>query len=359
VSATFTEERLLVDDVVTALTSSPAEDESPCGHMREQMERAAEEVDRRTAEAFGRALVDSLCEDPGDVRRLEALLILGLAHPHVLEKYQVSLGAEGRRLCVLLENDGQVERARGLLDLLSSYLPEDRGVQQDLASMMRRAGDVDELVERCLQRADEAVREGKPMEAIPWLQEILLHDQTRRDIARMIRDLRYQEMANVARVKRRNRLALLVIVVSTMLSALFVREVQINNQYDALPPLALDNLSAVDARLESIDELIASNRIWFGMFDAVAERSELQAQKDRISSREAERARKRNDLRLKREAMAEALRLKALDSVEAGEFEESLAQFREALELSSDSWSRRSRVAANIAAIEKLLEVEK
>ena len=39
-------------------------------------------VNYRGSTGYGQALVDSLCEDPGDVRRLEALLILGLAHPH-------------------------------------------------------------------------------------------------------------------------------------------------------------------------------------------------------------------------------------------------------------------------------------
>jgi len=259
-SPTVTEERLLVDDVVKALTSCREGEEGGALDLREQMQRAADEFDRRTAETFGRALVDSLCEDPADPRRLEALLILGLAHPSILEKYQVSLAAEGRRLCVLLENNGEMERARGLLELLVTHVPDDRGLQQDLSSMMRRTGDVDELIERCLQRADEAVHSGQPMDAIPWLQEILLHDQSRRDVARMIRDLRYQEMANRARIKRRNRLAMVLIVISTVLSTLFVRERHIDDSYQALPPVDMENVGALNARLAGIDTLIADNR---------------------------------------------------------------------------------------------------
>jgi tetratricopeptide (TPR) repeat protein len=347
---------LLVDDVVDALTSLPEGVEGTANELREQMQRAAEEFDRRTAEAFARALVDSLCEDPGDVRRLEALLILGLAHPPILEKYQVSLAAEGRRLCVLLENQGDVERARSLLEVLATRLPDERELQQDLASFMRRAGDVDQLVERCLQRADEEVRKGRPMEAISWLQEILLHDQSRRDVARMIRDLRYQEMENLARRKRRNRLVLLLMVVTTTLTAMVLRERNINEQYAALPPFTVQDGSSLSARLDGLDHLIAGNRLWLGMFDVVGERSELQKQRDRISARQAEAGRKELELQYQRTAQAEALRLSAIAKVAAGELEAALAEFELALESSSPDWPRRERVEANIEAIQELLE---
>lgn len=354
-SSTVIDERPLVDDVVKALTSNPEGDENAVLDVRGQMQRAADEFDRRTAEAFGKALVDSLCEDPGDTRRLEALLILGLAHPRILEKYQVSLAAEGRRLCVLLENDGEVERARGLLEVLVTHLPEERSLQQDLSSMMRRAGDVDELIDRCLEHADEAVRGGRPMDAIPWLQEILLHDQTRRDVARMIRDLRYQEMANRVRVKRRNRLALLLIVISTALSALFVREHHITGEYEALPPLAMEDAGALDARLAGIDTLIADNRFWLGMFKVYEERSELQRQKDRIEARLAEKERLRIKRVGQRQAMAEAARLRGLDFVDQGDFRTALGHLKRSLDLSTPEWDQRQRVTADVTAIEKLL----
>lgn len=353
-SSTETEERPLVDDVVEALTG-PGGEETVDLDLLEQMERAAEEVDRRTASAFAKALVDSLSEDPGDTRRLEALLILGLAHPRILERYQVSLAAEGRRLCVLLENDGELERARSLLELLVSHLPDDRTLQQDLSSMMRRTGDVDELIDRCLQRADEAVRTGRPMDAIPWLQEILLHDQTRRDVARMIRDLRYQEMANRARIKRRNRLALLLVVVSTTLSALFVREHHISGEYEALPPLSSDDTGTLDARLAGIDTLIADNRFWLGMFSVYEERSELQRQKDRIEAKLAEEERTRIQRIGQRQAMAEAARLRGLDFVDQGDYRTALGHLKRSLDLSTSDWGQRERVTADVAAIEKLL----
>ena len=352
-SSTLIEDRLLVDGVVNALTSPPQEG---VDDLRQQMQRAAEEFDRRTAEAFARALVDSLCEDPGDVRRLEALLILGLAHPTILEKYQVSLAAEGRRLCVLLENQGDVDRARSLLEVLATRMPDERLLQQDLASFMRRAGDVDELVERCLQRADEEVRKGRPMEAIAWLQEVLLHDQSRRDVARMIRDLRYQEMENLARRRRRNRLVALAFVLVGGVSGLVLRERRIAADYAELANATTDDASSIDERLAGIDQLIAGNRFWLGMFGAANERSELQKQKDRLDAKGAHARRKAEELQYQQQAQAESLRLSAISHVSAGDLDRARTEFEQALAISRPDWERRERIEANIVAIQELLD---
>ena len=348
-----------VDDIVAALTNPPEGEVGVVMDLKDQLQRAASEVDRRTAETFGKALVESLCDDPGDVRRLEALLILGLAHPQILDKYHVSMAQEGRRLCALLENLGEVERSRSFLEMLAENLPDERDLQQDLASLLRRNGDVDELVDRCLKHADEAVHDGRPMDAIPWLQEVLLHDQTRRDVARMIRDLRYQEMETSRRVRRRNRLVLLLVVVSTTLSALFVREHKIDEEYAALPPAPLEDVRALDARIQGIDGLIASNRFWFGMFDVVGERSELRKHKDRLEAKLAEAERRRIAIEGDRAANAEAMRLKAIDAVAGAHYEEALQLFKEALRLGAPDWDRRERVQSNVDAIEKLLEERK
>ncbi len=358
-TATITRDHFSVDDFVTALTGPPQADEGLVLGPKDQLARAAEEVDRRTAETFGRVLIDSLCEDPGDVRRLEALLILGLAHPYILSRYHVSLAQEGRRLCVLLENRGEGDRARAFLELLAERLPEERELQQDLSSFMRRSGDVGELVERCLGHADEAVREGRPMDAIPWLQEILLHDQTRRDVARMIRDLRYQEMESERRTRRRNRVALLLLVVSASLSALFAREVEIRERYAALPAVESGELGELDARLAGLDTLIADGRVWFGMFRAFDERSELRLRRERVAARVAEERRRRQEAAEEREARADALRLRAIDAVAVADYRVALEHFRAALVLGGPSWEHQARVERDVRAVERALEEQR
>jgi Flp pilus assembly protein TadD len=352
-SSTITEDRLLVDDVVCALTNPPQDGPSD---LRAQMRRAAEEFDRRTAEAFARALVDSLCDDPGDVRRLEALLILGLAHPAILKKYQVSLVAEGRRLCALLENQGDVERARSLLEVLATHMPDEKQLQQDLASFMRRAGDVDELVERCLERADEEVRKGRLMEAISWLQEVLLHDQSRRDVARMIRDLRYQEMENLARRRRRNRLTALLLSLVAVMGGFAWREHKMAGEYAALVASTPFDAASIEARIAGIDHLIANDRFWLGMFAVANERSELQRELDILEATTASAGRHAAELQYQRQAKAESLRLSATSNVSAGDLQAALAEFEQALAISKPEWERRERIEANILAIQGLLD---
>jgi tetratricopeptide (TPR) repeat protein len=355
VSSTSAEDHLLVNDVVNTLTCPPDRCEDRPRSLKEQLELAAEEYDSRAAESIGRALVDSLCEDPSNVRKLEALLILGLAHPHILEQHQVSLGAEGRRLCVLLENNGESERARGLLELLCCELPEDRQIQQDLSSSMRRSGEIDELVERCLARAEVEVEQGRLPEAIAWLQEVLLHDQSRRDVARMIRDLRYQEMANQKAAKRRNRIVLLLVVFTTTLTALGLREHKIRQEYAALPQAPSNDTEAMETRIRGIDSLISSNHFWFGMFSVVDERSALRNQRERLGARLAAEKRVENEQLYMQEARAESIRLKGIDAVSAGELTKAKGLFGDALKSAPQDWDRRERVEANIVAIERLL----
>jgi hypothetical protein len=354
-----TQQSILVDDVVSALTNPPSAEDGEVLDLREQLQRAADEYDKRTAEAFGRALVESLCEDPSDVRRLEALLILGLAHPSILELYQVSLANEGRRLCILLENQGELERARGLLEMLATRVPEDRDLQQDLSSMMRRCGDVTELVDRCLKRAEEAVEKGTPMDAIPWLQEVLLHDQSRRDVARMIRDLRYQEMEDETHSRKRTRLVGFLLLVSMLIGGFAVREYQINASYEALPVAEHNDRVSIDSRIDGIDQLVASNRLWVGMFNMVNERTELRLESERLAAKEAEQQRVRRAEASERSVKAEKLRLEAIDAVMGNHYDEAKELFVTALSLGAEDWPRRERIIANIAAIDDLLKGHK
>lgn len=354
--------REFVEEVVRALTcaESPGEGgaEEPGGDLLAQMQRAAAEFDRRTAEAFGQALVNSLCDDPSNVRMLEALIILGVAHPDVLRRHGVSLAQEGRRLAVLLEHAGEVERARTLLELLATRLPGDRGLEQDLQGLMRRQGETDELVERCLRRADEAVQAGKPAEAIPWLQEVLLHDRGRRDVARMIRDLRYQEVAERRRRMRRRKAALVGVLISALATAGVVREARIRDEMATLPVVCADDPASIAARLAALDELVAEHRLWLGRPAVSSERAQLRIQLDRLEAKAAEQRRAAAEAARERAERAEAARLEGRIACERGEFREALALFRRALALGDPDWSRRPRIEADVRAIEAWLAQE-
>ena len=203
-----------------------------------RMESAAEEFDRRTATAFCEALLDQLGDDPGNVRLLEALVILGLAHPAVLSRARISLAVEGRRLAILLERGGEPERARALLEFLAAKLPGERTIDQELAALLRRTGGTEDLVERYLDRAHASVERGRIGEAIPWLQEVLLLDRTRRDVARMIRDLRYGEAARARSSRRRTRWAVGLATVTALATVGVAWNQDATTRFDRLPSAA-------------------------------------------------------------------------------------------------------------------------
>ncbi len=350
-SDTTLDKKLIVEDVVNALTG-----ETPVGDsqadLRVQMERAAEEFDKRTASAFGKALLDSLTEDPGNLRQLEALLILGLAHPDVLRKNRISLAVEGRRLAILLERGGEVERARGVLELLASRLPEERTIDHELAGILRRSGNTDELVERYLARAQTCVAEGKNQEAIPWLQEILLLDRTRRDVARMIRDLRYQDAERQTRGRRRNRVLMIVLIISAAVTAVMARELDVRRKYSEIPSAASNDVPALEQRALAIAAFVGKHRVWSGMFDAVSERKELE---ERVADLQRDYKKDEHSRLMERQRlleMASSARERGLLNVERQEFEEALANFRRSLSLSEPTWEHRERLEADIAALE-------
>ncbi len=349
------ETHLIVEDVVTALTGVAEQDPSSEGvqaaDLCQQLERAAAEFDKRTADAFGRALLDSLTEDPGNLRQLEALIILGLAHPDVLERHRISLAVEGRRLAVLLERAGELERARSVLELLAGRMPGERTIDHELAGILRRSGNTDELVDRYLRRAESAVEEGNISEAIPWLQEILLLDRTRRDVARMIRDLRYQEAERQTGRRRRNRLLVVLVLISAALTAAVGREVKVHREFAQLAPADPDQPETLYQRREALEKFIATHRVWLGVLSATSERDELT---QAIADHEREVARREHAQEAKKRRqneLAEAARMRGLMFAEREDFERALVDFEKALSLTDDQWEHRAQVEADVAAI--------
>lgn len=352
---TESENRLLVAEVVASLSGhSPGEPEVE--GLMIQVERAATEFDGPTAEAFARALLDFLTEEPSSLKELEALITLGLAHPKVLTKFRIPLAQEGRRLAVLLENEGAMDHAQSLLEVLASRFPEDRSIDKDLAAFMRRSGNGDLLIERYLALAEECVQAGKPLEAVPWLQEILLLDRNRRDVARMIRDLRWEEAQRIATRRRRVTTLTVALAVSMLLSLFGWREWTLASQLDSLPTVSHDDSAGLRESLAQVDALISENPLWMGAFRASRQRLELRAQVDRIDAVEESRHRARIQEAARKLDIAENARVAGRDASADREFVTALGHFERSLDIAPDDWEHRPRVQADIDAIRTWLK---
>ena len=348
------QEKVIVEEVVTAVLGSAEGAER--GDVRVQMDRASRDIDEHTAESFCNALLERLAEDPASVRGLEALLLLGLAHPSLLDQHRIPLAQEGRRLAVLLERAGEVERAQTLLEVLSQRCPTDRGVERELNGIMRRSGSLDRLVERHLRRAEEAIKAGHREEAVHWLREVLVLDRSRRDVARMIRDLRYEDTDRRNRWKRRLQVAALLTVLGAALVGVVMREQRIEEEYAALPKLKGKDVEAMRAQLQLLDGWIAKNPLWLGMFDAGRERSRLRTDIEQTEAAQHEAQRVAMAAHAKQEIAAEAERVLGRQMAEHGDFAAAHEHFQRALELAPADWKAREQVRTDVEALASWLQ---
>lgn len=351
-SPTTADNTWTIEDAVAALTAPVSGAPDARAAWQQQSQRAATDFDEKVAETIARGLLDVLCRDFDDRRSLEALIVLGLAHARVLERHRATFANEGRRLALLLERAGEADRARALLEELAARMPNDPDIDRDLTAVLRRTGGANVIVERYLRRAEEAVASGKPMDAIMWLQEIVLIDRNRRDVARMIRDLRFQEKERKSRASRRVKIALVILVLVGGVVAVWMRERQIAEQYASFPPAAEGNLASLKAREQAIDQLVDEQHAWLGMFPVLQDKRHLAMQ---IVVLEEQAAKVAHDAAIEKarlEDQAEDARTRGLAFAERGQFDSALADFRRALELSTPSWEHRARVQADIDAIE-------
>jgi tetratricopeptide (TPR) repeat protein len=339
-----------VNDVIATLTGvGEADGRTPLPLL---VERAQSNFDVASAESASEKLVAHLTESPTDARGIEALIVLGLAHPEALTKHRISMAQEGRRLAVLLEKQGEAERAQTLLEVLSARHPGDRAIDHELSGVMRRNGNLDRLVERHISRAEEALRSGNRDEAIRWLREVLSLDNSRRDVARMIRDLRFeQSQRGVVWRKGTKSVAISLLAIAAVTGVVW-REQDIRRQYGELPS-AQGDVASVRRRLQAVDELVEKNLLWVGMFDASEERVRLRTEIERLEAERISQERKVAEERMRALTLAESERSQARTFAERYQFEQALIHLQAAIAAAPQEWEHRKEVERDIQAIEE------
>ena len=347
-----TDKSVIVNEVVNHLIGFGSGATRPS--VEEDVRRASREFDRGTMRGYCKVLIAHLEESPDSVGELDSLLVLGLAYPSLMGRHKIQLAQEGRRLAHLLEKAGDTERAQEFLEVISGQEPENRSVDKDLASMMRRTGNVDRLVDRYVRRAEEAMAEGRRRDAITWLREILLLDRSRSDIARMIRDLQYEEREQRVAWRRRVRLAAVMFIVVGLAVGVVFRELHIQNTYATLTPQHGQDHASLQQRLENLDRMLTANPLWLGMFQAGRERAELKKQISELEFQAEEDALKAAEAKKQQIMSADAARTRGLLSLEERDFPGAQREFAKALELAPAEWAERTRVVADMKAISEL-----
>lgn len=109
--------------------------------------------------------------------------------------------AEGKQLVDLLLEFGDIEKVRALLERLLLVEPDDVDLKKALVGVHIKAGDQQRVAELYEAIAEDLVAAGRPLDAVGYLQKILMMDRSRSDVSERVRQLyEYDE-----RSRRRHR----------------------------------------------------------------------------------------------------------------------------------------------------------
>ncbi len=96
---------------------------------------------------------------------------------------------EGKELAELLGELGDMGRVRAVLERLLTFAPHDPDLKKALVNVHIRAGDQKRVIQLYEAIAEDLVALNKPIEAISYLQKILLLDRSRSDVSERVRRL--------------------------------------------------------------------------------------------------------------------------------------------------------------------------
>ncbi len=341
-------------DIIQGILGPEEDPREPDSYLRARLEQLARlergAVDRCLEPLLAMARDGSEAPDA-----LEALVLLGLAQPKVCQREGLAVVNYARRAAALYERLERESRARALLELVAERIPGHRALERDLAAILRRAGEMEALVERHLAHAQQHIDAGAPQEAIPWLQEVLLVDPSRKDVARLIRDLRFEEGERHSRRRRVKRVALVVVLFSMLATGLYLREQKVGESFAALPATGSGELASMESRLEQLERFISRYPIWHGALGVLEERGRLRSQIEAMRARAESEREREGQLAARRHLQAEAALAAGRAAAESRDWRAALNHFETALDNGAPNWSERPWVERNIAALRGVL----
>ncbi len=289
---------------------------------------------------------------------LEALCLLCLGQPDEARARQIDVVELLLRTAGTLERGHEVGRAHALLSVGWQRMDQPAALLRAMEHFRVRQRRQTRHIADLLAKADLLWKRSEIKRAEEAFAEVLEIDPRHEMALGMVRSIRARR--SEARRVWRQRFGLLVgagaaaLVISLALSY----EGKARDAYRALPAANPDQLLSVTERLGSLETFMERYPVWIGSFQAVEERAQLRVQERLLERRqvaEAERHSRQSTSRLREAEFAyrDGRRL-----VEIHELEAAAEQFRIALEMGSDEWTRSERARADLEAIEALLQNE-
>lgn len=350
---------LIVRDAILAINGAPEKRSEHREHLRARIAEVAR-MEPRTAEECVEALSGVADGEGAEPDVLEALIIVALAQPDLAERLGLATVTIGRRLASRLEKLAEIERTVAVLELLQQHFPGNDSLEHDLAQLMRRQGMIQDLVDRYFGRARSLLREGRNEEAAGWLREVLQLDPSRKDAARMIRNLRFKRSgAGKSSLSSGARFLLVTLALSVGATYAVLRELRLRDEFRTLPQASEARPESIEKRLAALERFVKAHPVWHGALGVLSERSDLRVQMQVLRDRQRLAAEQEERSRVERLENASLCRARGMQLFEEGDLSGALEAFRESLRYGGETWSERENVAKDVADLEAHLRSQR
>jgi tetratricopeptide (TPR) repeat protein len=206
--------------------------------------------------------------------------------------------AEGKELVDLFVEYGDVQRVRGLLERLLQVQPHDPDLKKSLVNVHLKAGDQKRVAELYESIADDLVRQQKPLEAVAYLQKILLIDRGRHDISERVRRLYEFDERSRRRGRALGILAVTFCLLLVLGSAFWFYNQRAEEDFARIDVKELVLREDFAGAIAAYDEFIAHHPLTTAVPKARAELQQIEASRQQFEARrDSERATRDRELK--------------------------------------------------------------
>ncbi|MBM4061686.1 MAG: DUF4388 domain-containing protein [Planctomycetes bacterium] len=199
--------------------------------------------------------------------------------------------AAGKELVELLLEFGDVQRVRSLLERLLLVAPGDPDLKKALVNVHVKAGDQKRVVELYESIADDLVRAHRPIEAIGYLQKILLMDRSRGDVSERVRQLYESDERARRRGRAMSALAVVFCVLLVLGAGYWFYDRRADADFARIDVHDLVGLEDFAGARAVYEEFVVSHPLATAVARAKAELQQIEAAQQRFEARRsAERA---------------------------------------------------------------------